>query len=108
MICLISWETVSHRTALNHLYDKVRATKDHYQPQDYAGFYSFQGMIGWYRSMIPSYAEVVFPLTEMIRSQEKSRQLVWSDDEIAAFAVAKQTLSDATLLHQPLPTATKY
>ena len=37
------------------------------KPTDYKGLRRFLGMTGFYRHMIPNYAKIVAPLTELIR-----------------------------------------
>ncbi|KAF0288663.1 hypothetical protein FJT64_012967 [Amphibalanus amphitrite] len=43
-------------------------------------------MVGFYRRMMPHYAETVYPLTELVRLHPKNRHLPWSQPELAAFA----------------------
>ena len=52
---------------------KVSAVADFAQPIGADGLRRFLGMIGFYRRMIPHFADIVFPLTELIRLNPKGR-----------------------------------
>ena len=65
-------------------------------------------MIGFHRRMIPHFADIVFPLTELIRLNPKSKQLPWGDAETAAFSNARAALVSATMLKHPLPVGESY
>ena len=87
---------------------KVSAVADFAQPTDSNGLRRFLGMIGFYRRMIPHFADLVFPLTELIRLNPKSKQLPWGEAETEAFSNAKAALVNATLLKHPLPVSESY
>ena len=78
------------------------------QPKDYAQLRRFLGMTGYYRRMIPHYADIVHPLSEMVRLQVKSKNLHWTDEATAAFEKIKLALSEAVTLCHPLPSNAIY
>ena len=65
-------------------------------------------MIGFYRRMIPRFAEIMHPLTELIRLNPKTDHLPWTNREADAFSAAKAALQDACQLPHPKPTCDTY
>lgn len=68
----------------------------------------FLGMSGYYHHLIPHYSDVVVPLTELIKSNPKSKHLVLTEDENTAFAEIKEKLSTIPALAHPLPETNHY
>lgn len=87
---------------------KVAAIADFAKPVRSDELRRFLGMIGFYRRMIPHFANIVFPLTELIKLHPKSKQLPWGDAENEAFSHAKTALVNATTLKHPLPVGESY
>ena len=77
-------------------------------PTDSDGLRRFLGMIGFYRRMIPSYANIVFPLSEIIRLHPKAKSLEWGNAERKAFNDIKRALREACMLSHPLPNCNEY
>ena len=77
---------------------KVEAIVNFAKPVDYAGLRRYLGMIGFYRRMLPNFADKTFLLSEMLRLQANSKSLVWRDEEIAQFEDTKKMLTDAVCL----------
>ena len=77
-------------------------------PTDSAGLRRFLGMVGFYRRMMPHFAEVVYPLTELIKRQPKSKHLTWTETELAAFTAVKEALQNACTVRHHLPSCNEY
>ncbi len=56
------------------------------------------GLAGYYRTLIPAYFRVVFPLT---RLTEKGREFKWTQECEDAFKDLKTTLTSAPILAYP-------
>lgn len=80
---------------------KVEAIKMFPLPTDTTELRRFIGMINFFRHMIPKFAEIAFHLTELIRFQPKSKELIWNDDAKTSFNNLKQALVSATKLSYP-------
>ena len=68
------------------------------QPVDSSALRRFIGMLNFYRQMVPHFAEIVFPLTELIRLQPKSKAITWNAEAESAFIAAKESLNNACSL----------
>ena len=73
------------------------------RPPDSESLRRYLGLIGFYRRMVPHFADVVFHLTELIRLNPKSKELTWTEEQSRAFADSKAALADACVLPHPLP-----
>lgn len=81
---------------------------EHPVPLDFQGLRRFLGMVGFYRKLIPNFADLIFPLTELIRRFPKSNSLPWRDTEFQAFDTIKQAVADAITLPFPNPTCSSF
>lgn len=61
---------------------------------------SFLGLAGYYRDLIPRYAEKAQPLTEMTRKMEKNK-ITWTTDREEAFESLKKALSSGPIVKAP-------
>ena len=52
----------------------------------------YLGMLGYYRNLIKNFADIAFPLTELIKKNPKSKNLPWPDDAKTAFNNLKSEL----------------
>ena len=68
------------------------------RPSDSAALRQYLGLIGFYRRMIPRFADVVFHLTELIRLCPKSKELMWNEQQSQAFSDSTAALADACTL----------
>ena len=80
---------------------KVEAVMQFERPDDYAGLRRYLGMLGFYRRMIPNFADRTFLLSEMLRLQPNAKKLFWSDKAIEQFNESKMMLSNAICLPHP-------
>uniref|UniRef100_A0A6G5ABF5 RNA-directed DNA polymerase n=1 Tax=Rhipicephalus microplus TaxID=6941 RepID=A0A6G5ABF5_RHIMP len=61
---------------------------------------SFLGLAGYYRDLIPHYAEKALPLTEMTKKRE-SNKINWNIEGQTAFETLKQALASGPILKAP-------
>lgn len=87
---------------------KVKEIADLPSPPDSAGLRRFLGMVGFYRRMVPHFADIVHPLTELIRLNHKTRNLPWTERELDAFAAVKEALQNACTIRHHLPACDSY
>ena len=87
---------------------KVEEIQELKEPKSAMDLRRYLGMIGFYRRMIPKYAETMHPLTELIRLNPNSDRLPWTKREADAFSAAKAALRDACQLAHPNPTCDTY
>jgi len=85
---------------------KVEALRGHPQPSTVKELQQFLGLLNFYRRFIPSAAKVLAPLTEALKgSPAGPTKIQWSAAMLAAFNVAKSSLSTAAELSHPSPQA---
>lgn len=60
------------------------------QPSDSKFLRRFLGMVGFYRRLIPNFATLVFPLTELIKHNPKSKSLNFNETEFDSFRMVKK------------------
>lgn len=78
--------------------DKVEAIEGLTAPTDISGVRRIIGMAGWYSSLIPSYTEVVAPLTKLLKKGERFQ---WGDEQKIAFQAIKEKMKMAPILACP-------
>ena len=80
--------------------DKVLAIKQLKRPVTKKDVKSVLGLMGFYRSYIPNYAEIAMPLTELTKGR-KSGEVLWGKNEEESFQKLKNALSNVTALSTP-------
>jgi hypothetical protein len=88
--------------------ERVAAIADCKLPVTATDLRRFLGMINFYRNNIPNFANIAFPVTELVRQNPKSSQLPWTDVERDSFNAVKQALLDCPTLAFPSPEAGEY
>ncbi len=78
--------------------DKVQKVRNWPTPQSAPEVQSFLGLASYYRTFIPAYARVVFPVT---RLTEKDREFKWTQECDAAFNDIRTALTSALILAYP-------
>ena len=79
--------------------EKVKAIKDWPQPRDKTELKAFLGLIGYYRKLVPSFAEIAIPLTRLTR---KRVQFEWGTEQETAFEELKERLTQPPILAFPM------
>ena len=67
-------------------------------PTDAHSLRQFLGLVNFYRRLIPNFATLAYPLTELIRHNQKSKSLVWSDEALSPFSEIKSAIANAAAL----------
>lgn len=90
------------------LASKVQTIRDFERPTTIQGLRRYLGLINFYHSYIQNAAQLLAPLTSMLsgaRSKNSNVKLHWTPEAEESFHEAKDALSDATILHHPVPGA---
>ena len=77
---------------------KIAALKKWSPPKSVSEVREFLGFTGYYRKFVPSYANIVAPLTALMK---KGVPYVWSADCDTAFRVLRETMCSAPILAFP-------
>jgi hypothetical protein len=93
-----------NETGLTPLPRHVAAVESFPPPQDIKQLQRFLGLINFYRRFLPSAAQTLKPLTNLLRGSPKT--LEWSASAETAFRAAKAALVAAVPLSHPAPNAT--
>ena len=88
--------------------ERVAVIKDWPLAKDSTELRRFMGMMNFFRQMIPDFANIAYPISEMLRLNPKSKSLSWSDVETQSFQKLKQALIDCPTLSYPSPNSTEY
>jgi hypothetical protein len=75
--------------------DKVKAVRDYPPPRNIKDFRAFLDLASFYRILVPGFAEVAKPLTELTR---KDRQFMWGPKEQNAFEDMKDRFFTTAVL----------
>lgn len=78
--------------------DKVDAIRSIPPPSNVKGLRRFLGVASWYRRFIPSFSELVAPLTRLLR---KNQPWNWTEEQGTAFETVKERLTEAPVLACP-------
>ena len=78
--------------------DKVKAVRQYPTPRSVKDVRSYLGLVSFYRRLIPKFAEIAKPLTELTR---KNVQFRWEGRQQAAFEKLKETLCSDQVLAYP-------
>jgi hypothetical protein len=70
------------------------------EPSSKKGIRQFLGVLTFYRSYVPQFSELAFPLTELTK-KDRPNIVRFNEKERAAFIKLKQALCDATVLYVP-------
>lgn len=84
-------------TGIRPLDIKVQAIIDFPQPTSLAAIRRFNGMVNYYRRFIPHCAELMQPLTDLLRN-ENGKTIDLNPEAVTAFNAVKQSLASAVLL----------
>jgi transposase InsO family protein len=104
-----SVEFLGHRVSaagVLPLADRVAAIRQFPPPTTVRELQSFLGLINFYRRFIRSAAQLLLPLTAVLKGGPAGgKKLQWSEEMRRAFAAAKEAIADSCTLQHPLPGA---
>jgi len=88
--------------------EKLKQISDFPQPTDSKALRRFLGMIGFYRRVVPHFASIILPLTELLKQHPNEKSLKLPDDAQKAFEEIKSLLFSVTPLAHPPKNGTHY
>ena len=93
---------VVDHTGISPLPDKVQAIQALPPPSSLRKLREFLGLMNFYRRFIPRCADLMQPLTDMLKNATKKNQPIeLAGDALTAFDAVKSALSQATMLVHP-------
>ena len=81
--------------------ERVKAIGEFPLPDSATDLRRFMGMLNFFRQMIPNFANIAFPVTELLRLFPKCKTLPWTDESIDSFNKLKQALVQCPTLKYP-------
>ena len=81
--------------------ERIQAISDIKLPNNSTELRRFTGMLNFFRHMVPNFANIAFPVTELLRTNPKSKELKWTDSARDFFQQLKQALSQCPTLSYP-------
>lgn len=78
--------------------EKIKAVQNYPLPKTTREIKGFLGLVGYYRRFIPNMAQIVKPMTSMLK---KNTKIVHSQEFIQAFETCKKLLTEAPILQYP-------
>ena len=81
--------------------EKVEVIRDFPIPESLRKLREFLGLINFYRRFIPHCADIVQPLTDILKCTKKNKEIALDDTALTAFGRVKSALANATLLVHP-------
>jgi hypothetical protein len=69
-------------------------------PKDRRSLRSFLGLCNWLRDYVPRFADIAYPLTDLLSAKKPWR---WGPTEEEAFRSVKKVLAQPLMLHRPNP-----
>ena len=88
--------------------NRVAAIAEFARPQCSRDLRRFMGMLNFFRQMVPNFAQIALPLTDLLRNYPSTKSLPWSDAAERSFSDLKQALAECPTLSFPSPKASHY
>ena len=85
--------------------EKIRVLKDWPGPRDKTDIKSFLGLVGYYRKMVPAFADLASPLTKLTKKKVK---FLWGPEQETAFERLKDCLMQPPVLAFPHETGGQF
>ena len=93
---------IVNKDGIRPLPEKIEALRTYPRPTTQRKLREFLGLINFYNRFVPNFASLLSPLYKYLGKEYKNtKEIVWTEDSIAAFEAAKTALADATLLAHP-------
>ena len=83
------------------LEEKVKDIQNFPPPCSLRKLREFLGLVNFYRRFIPSCADILQPLTDILVDKSKNKKIELSHDQLASFDSIKSSLAKAALLAHP-------
>lgn len=88
--------------------DRIEAISNFPEPKGSHELRRFMGMLNFFRQMIPSFATIAYPLTEMLKNNPNCKNLQWCNETRDSFTKLKQALASCHTLLYPDPHSDQY
>ena len=88
--------------------DRLSAITSTPPPETAKDLRRFMGMLNFFRHMVPRFAHIAHPVTELLRHNMSSKSLPWTEESRAAFDTLKQALNSCPTLSFPDPRTSQY
>ena len=93
---------IVNKDSIRPLPEKIEALRTYPRPTTQRNLREFLGLINFYNRSVPNFASLLSPLYKYLGNKyNNTKEIVWTEDSIAAFEAAKTALADATLLAHP-------
>ena len=80
---------------------KIQAIQNFPRPESKKQVRSLLGLVGYYRRLIPGFAEKAAALTDALRGRERQGKVVWTEACEKSFNELRQALSEKTAVYAP-------
>lgn len=80
--------------------ERLTPIMDYKRPTNVRELRRLVGLIGWYRRFIPNAAEILAPMSDMMKGDSKKR-IEWTTEAEQAFEHVKKALTEAPILTSP-------
>ena len=87
---------------------KKTAMKEFPLPCDSKALRRFLGMINFYRTLIPQFADIVYPISELAKFYPKAQSLPWNEEATSAFNKIKEKICEITALQCTSPNSSVF
>jgi cleavage and polyadenylation specificity factor subunit 1 len=88
-------------TGVTPLSGSLQVMYDFPQPHTIKDLQQFLGMVNFYRRFKPKIAQILAPLTNLLKGKDLPKELPWEQHHEAAFAAAKVALAEMVPLVHP-------
>lgn len=89
-------------TGIKPLKERVESIRQFPFPASYKSLRRFLGLLNYYHRFIPKAAQVMAPLNELLKANNRfSPTFKWTSETTVAFRASKEALAQAVLLHHP-------
>ena len=88
--------------------EKTRDICEFAEPQDSHSLRRFLGLVNFYRKLVPGFSEVVYSLTELIKSMPNSKSIALDEKCKESFSKIKSILANISALPHPESNVTEY
>ena len=105
-LTFLGYEVSSH--GLKPPHHRIAAIEDFPLPSTSSDLRRFMGMLNFFRQMIPHFADIAHPVTELLRYNPSSKSLPWNDSAQESFLALKHALASSPTLTFPSPEVIAY
>ena len=94
---VLLWRKSGPLSRACHWWGKIKAVQDYPRPVTKKDVRAFLGLVGYYRRLIPNFASIAVPLTDLTKKRQPQR-VEWGDAQEAAFKKLQSLLITTPIL----------